>query len=264
MDNYDANLGMEADLVTRERIWTPDLEVRSDGRTIYGLIVPFDQVATVNDGRGAYQEVFRRGSFAKTIQENGSRVKLMANHDQRRFPLGRATMLREDAAGVVGEFRTSKTRDADEALELVRDGALDSFSVGFRPVKHRKNLDGVVERQEVGLREVSLVAFPAYAGALVAGVRAMAGYDEAEPDASPASFSMPISTGTISHNGYGAFDMTLVTSNASSDTPAEEAAEGTSEPRAADITGEPVRHSTGPTQAERRQRLLVIRGVTTP
>ena len=151
-----------------------DLEIRSegDGRTVYGLAVPFDRESTVNDGYGPYQEVFRRGAFAKTVGEYASKVKLLGNHNRQKFPLGKATALREDAAGLVGEFYISKTREGDEAIELVRDGVLDSFSVGFAPVKDRKAGKSLVERLEVKLREVSLVAFPAYEGAAVGGIRA--------------------------------------------------------------------------------------------
>ena len=151
-----------------------DLSIRAegDGRTVHGLAVPFDRQTTVDDGYGPYDEVFRKGAFARTINAGVNKVKLLGNHDRRKFPLGAATMLREDTAGLVGEFRVSKTREGDDALELVRDGALDSFSVSFAPIKERKTGKSLIERLEVKLREVSLVAFPAYEGAAIAGVRA--------------------------------------------------------------------------------------------
>lgn len=149
-----------------------DMQVRGDGRTVFGLAVPFDRVARVDDGRGPYDEVFRYGAFAKTIREGAQRVKFLGHHNRTANPLGRAMSLQEDTAGLVGEFRVSKTQAGDEALELVRDGALDAFSVGFAGVKERKGTRGLVERLEVKLREVSLVAFGAYADALVGGVRA--------------------------------------------------------------------------------------------
>lgn len=154
------------------RHFTPDLEVRADGagRTVSGIVVPFETVASVSDGGPSYNEMFRKGAFAKTITERGSRVKLLSQHNSRSNPLGRATMLREDSAGLYGEFQISKTRDGDDALELVRDGALDSFSVGFAPVKHVMERR-VKVRTEVMLRETSLVTFPAYEGALISGVR---------------------------------------------------------------------------------------------
>lgn len=149
----------------------PDLEVRSDGRTVHGVAVPWDTPARVNDGFGPYTEVFRKGAFERTIRERGHKVKALANHDRRSLPLGRANLVREDAAGLYTEVRVSKTRAGDEALELVRDGALDAFSVGFIPVREREGPDGLVERTEVRLNEVSLVAFPAYDGAAIAGIR---------------------------------------------------------------------------------------------
>lgn len=156
------------------RAFVADIEIRADGtgRTVHGIVVPFDRVARVSDGGRPYQEAFQRGAFSKTITERGDRVKLLSQHNARTNPLGRATLLREDAAGLYGEFHVSKTAAGDEALELLRDGALDSFSVGFSPIKHEKRQD-VMWRTEVALREASLVTFPAYDGALVGGVRSL-------------------------------------------------------------------------------------------
>lgn len=155
------------------RAFEMDMEVRADatGRTIHGIVVPYGQVARVSDGGPSYSEMFAPGAFKRSISmQPHNKVKLLSQHNSRSNPLGRATMLREDANGLYGEFIVSRTAAGDEALELVRDGALDSFSVGFTPIKHRKE-DGVVVRTEAGIRESSLVTFPAYAGASVGGVR---------------------------------------------------------------------------------------------
>ncbi|HRB04229.1 MAG TPA: HK97 family phage prohead protease [Ilumatobacteraceae bacterium] len=166
-----------------------DIEIRgSDGRTVYGIAVPFDQPTEINDRyNGNYTETFRRGAFARTLTERGAaKVKLLAVHNSQTFPLGRLSSAVEDAAGLLIEARVSATQAGDEALELVRDGALDAFSIGFVPVptgdrwgKGRTS----VERLEVKLHEVSLVRLPPYAGALVAGVRSAEPYDpELDPD----------------------------------------------------------------------------------
>lgn len=157
------------------RAWTPhlDLEIRGDGRTVYGLAVPYDTPTPIRDRAGSYDEVFRMGAFADTIRERGDRVKFLANHDRQTLPLGKAVMLREDAAGLIGEFRVSNTPDGDAALELIRDGVLDALSVGFVPLQDRgaAGRDPIIERLAVKLMEVSAVAFPAYEGALISGVR---------------------------------------------------------------------------------------------
>jgi hypothetical protein len=79
--------------------------------------------------------------------------------------------LEERSDGLFGEFRVSATDQGNQALELVRDGVLDSFSVGFAPIQHRGSTTSIVERTEVALREASVVAFPAYVGAAIGGVR---------------------------------------------------------------------------------------------
>lgn len=167
------------------RAFNGDIEVRAtgDGRTIAGIFVPWERTARVSDGGPSYKEMFQRGSLTKTIRERGDRVKFLSQHNSRSNPLGVARVLREDAAGAYGEFVVSKTQAGDEALELVRDGALDSFSVGFTPVKHETR-DGVVVRTEVRLNEVSLVTFPAYEDARVLAVRdALAALGEEDTEA---------------------------------------------------------------------------------
>lgn len=160
-------------LITRAHL--ADLEVRSDGRTIHGLAVPFDEPTLIVEAGRQYTEVFRRGAFARTIATRGpAKVKLLAVHDRQSLPIGRAETLVEDARGLLGTFRVSKTAAGDEVLELVRDGALDSLSIGFRPIPagDRWSRDrSTVERTEVALAEVSVVAWPAYSGAVIEAVR---------------------------------------------------------------------------------------------
>ena len=145
-------------MTTITRSYAADLSIRADGdgRTVAGIVVPFDTEARVSDGGRPYTERFQRGAFAKTIAERGDRVKLLMQHDSHE-PIGRATLLREDTAGLYGEFRVSAVPAGDQALELVRDGVIDSFSVGFAPVKHARDGD-VTVRTEVALREASLAA----------------------------------------------------------------------------------------------------------
>jgi HK97 family phage prohead protease len=138
---------------------------------VAGIIVPFDTVARVSDGGAPYNESFQRGSFAKTIADRGpGAVKLLYQHNSL-DPIGRATMLEEREAGLYGEFQVSNVSRGDQALELVNDGVIDSFSVGFTGIKAEKR-GGVTVRTEVKLREASLVTFPAYASANITAVRA--------------------------------------------------------------------------------------------
>lgn len=151
------------------RSYNIDLEIRQDaeGRTIMGIAVPYDKEQRVSSDT---TEVFRKGAFADVIKA-AHRVKLLRNHDSKN-PIGRATLLRETDQGLYAEFKISKTREGDDALELVKDGALDQLSIGFMPIKNRKRSDGVIERLKAHLAEVSLVTFGAYGDmAAVTGVR---------------------------------------------------------------------------------------------
>ncbi len=157
------------------RVSPTELEVRSngDGRTIYGLAVPFNTKTRVHERGRTYTETIRPGSFTRTLNERGAaKVKFRVQHDNETLPIGRAVSLVEDPAGLVGEFRVSETTKGDEVLELVRDGVLDGLSIGFRPIRDRWSNDrGSVERVEVALHEVSVVETPAYAAAAITGVR---------------------------------------------------------------------------------------------
>ncbi|MBK8168319.1 MAG: HK97 family phage prohead protease [bacterium] len=163
------------------RDFVADIEIRSDGtgRTVHGILVPYNTVARVSDGGPAYEEMFAPGAFSRDIEaRNGDfrKVKFLYQHDHEQ-PIGRAVELRDDAAGLFGAFRVAKTSKGDEVLELLREGVLDSFSIGFRPIDPAPgdpiSVGEPVVRTKAGLRETSLVTFPAYAGALVAGVRAI-------------------------------------------------------------------------------------------
>jgi HK97 family phage prohead protease len=149
-----------------------ELEVRTAGRTIVGIAVPYDTPTEIHDRSGSYTEIFRQGAFARTLAERGpERVKVLAQHNYEAMPLGRAVLLREDTAGLYAELAVSKTSAGDEVLELVRDGALDGLSIGFTPVRDGRETRGVVERLEAKLHEVSVVSFPAYDTARVAALR---------------------------------------------------------------------------------------------
>lgn len=152
------------------RAYETDLQIRKDGdgRTISGIVVPYDVEQRIHH---SLVEVFRRGAFQRVIP-NAHRVKLLVSHDAQALPIGRATLLREESSGLYGEFRISKGSRSDDILELVRDGALSEFSIGFQPIKDNRRPDGVVERIAAHLAEVSLVTFGAYGQhAQVAAVR---------------------------------------------------------------------------------------------
>jgi HK97 family phage prohead protease len=158
--------------ILRRDIVGAELRADAAGRTVHGICVPYGQVATIREYNGSeFKEKFVRGSFARSISQRGDKIKLLAQHDSRRFPIGRAVSLVEQDDGLHGAFAIPQTREGDDVLELVRSGTLDSFSIGFTPVRDRREND-VTVRTETILREVSLVGIPAFPGATIAGIRA--------------------------------------------------------------------------------------------
>lgn len=153
------------------RSFTPDLEVRSggDGRTICGIVVPWNAPTRIND---TTVEQFARGAFNHQLGKP-SRVRLEREHVQLGGVLiGAGQAMRNDAAGLYMELRASKTREGDETLELVKDGALDQLSVAFHERQSRVVAGGITERVTADLRAVAVVMVGAYGElASIAAVR---------------------------------------------------------------------------------------------
>lgn len=152
------------------------LHVRGDGdgRTVCGIACPFDEPTEIVEYGHRITESVRQGAFSRTIRERGAdRIKALAQHDHQVLPVGRAQLLREQRDGLYCELRISNTSLGDDVLALVNDGVLDGLSIGFEPIEADTSTRDVVIHTEIRLREISLVPWPAYDGARVAGVRAV-------------------------------------------------------------------------------------------
>lgn len=167
----------EPGLELRRVFVVPELEVRKaakggDGRTVEGLAVPYGVQQRIYPW---LDEQFARGAFDHQLKA-AHRVRFGRDH---RTLIGRAVELRDDAAGLWGAWRVSKTDAGDETLTLVEDGVLTELSVGFRERQNRRLDDGTVpgyehiERVTADLIEVSVVFEGAYGeAASIEGVRA--------------------------------------------------------------------------------------------
>lgn len=143
--------------------------VDADARTITGVVAPYDEVSyMVPDPAG---ERIRRGAFAKSIAQVGSKVRLFVGHDNRGASIGHATGWVDDPDGLSATFNVAPSRRGDEALDDARNDGFGGLSVGFLPLQVRRGADGVREVREARLMEVSLVGVPAYAGARILAVR---------------------------------------------------------------------------------------------
>ena len=140
---------------------TRSFEVRLDVETreVTGLAVPYGSTADIG---GVYREAFAPGAI-RSVED----VKLFWQHSE---PIGKILEGRDTEAGFEIRAKISDTPRGNEAYTLLRDGVINKFSVGFVPVEQTRDGD-LVTRTLVDLKEVSLVSFPAFAGASVAEVR---------------------------------------------------------------------------------------------
>lgn len=140
-----------------------DLKARGDdGWTFAGYASTFGVIDLGGD-------VVLRGAFTNTLKERMPR--LLWQHDTSQ-PLGRVLSLSEDARGLAGEFKISRTSRGHDAYQLLKDGAIDSMSIGYVPEDQEFSEDGIRQLKSVHLYEVSLVTLPMNEEALVTAVKA--------------------------------------------------------------------------------------------
>ena len=155
-------------------------------RTITGIAVPWQTVATVSGGQ---RVAFAKGSF----DVNQKPAKLIENHDLAQLR-GTVTSLAELPEGLGFTASFARTTAANDAIELVKAGAYDSVSVGADPIEshYDKTLRATVVTK-ARLVELSLVAQPAFADAVITEIAASEPEPEETPIPEPEEDSAPMS-----------------------------------------------------------------------
>lgn len=140
-------------------------EVALDGQ-IEGYASVFDETDLASD-------VVMPGAFAASIAARGARtIKMLFQHDPKEI-VGVWQDIAEDRRGlrVKGRLLPDIQRGA-ELLTLLREGALDGLSIGFRTIEGRTDAKtGLRHLHKVDLWEISLVTFPMLPAARVAGLK---------------------------------------------------------------------------------------------
>lgn len=142
-----------------------DEKKKKGKRSISGLAVPFMTPTRILPG---FSEQIAPGA----ITPNPRGVKLFWQH---REPIGAVTACRETPKGLVIDAKISNTTAGRDAYELVKDGAISQFSIGFRERDYidEETEDGLMRTQTgIDLMEVSLVPFPAYETTEITEIRA--------------------------------------------------------------------------------------------
>jgi HK97 family phage prohead protease len=113
------------------------------------------------------------GAFRDSLGSRGARgIKLLFQHDPSE-PIGIWLELREDASGLFVRGRIlPEIARGREVLALMRAGALDGLSIGFRAVEGRSDAKtGVRRLSKIDLWEISVVTFPMQPEARIAAVK---------------------------------------------------------------------------------------------
>jgi HK97 family phage prohead protease len=133
-------------------------------RTISGIAVPWNVEATVSDGTRVR---FERGS----LPISGKKPKLLKYHDSTQ-PVGVVTGRVDSEKGMVFTARISATSEGNDMIELIKDQAVDSVSVGVDVIDARYDDNGTMVIAKADWVELSLVTQPAFKGATITDVAA--------------------------------------------------------------------------------------------
>ncbi len=119
-------------------------------------------------------DVVLPGAFRDTLAQRGAAgVKLLFQHDPAQ-PIGVWDTLREDAKGLFAQGRLMlDVARAREVFSLMRAGAIDGLSIGFKAVKTRRDRAQSVRKiEKIDLWEISIVTFPMLPEARISAVKA--------------------------------------------------------------------------------------------
>jgi HK97 family phage prohead protease len=185
-----------------KRTFRTSLTPKGDGRTVEGLIIPYDKPTTVadHDGTEPYKEEWLKGAFRENTKA-ANRVLVNFEHYGARYDdvlqsggsiesaFGRGLELVErdandplatEGPGLYGSFTMFRTPAGDNALMLVKEGVVTAFSVAAKIKRSLRTPDGVVQRVKASLDWVSLAREGAFPESKILAVRTAAIEEEHE------------------------------------------------------------------------------------
>jgi HK97 family phage prohead protease len=133
----------------------------------------FEGYASVWDRMDLGRDVVRKGAFTKSLTVRpAGKIKMLRQHDTS-DPIGVWTALSEDSRGLHVKGRVIReTARGSETYVLMKEGALDGLSIGYRTLKDSYDRQKSIRYlEEVDLREISIVTFPMLPDATVSAVK---------------------------------------------------------------------------------------------
>lgn len=116
-------------------------------------------------------DIVARGAFDETIKSNSGRVRMLYQHNPSQV-IGKWLEISSDKKGLLvkGKLLTGVSL-AKDVLELMRNGAIDGMSIGFRTIDAKRDGEGIRTILKAELWEISIVSFPMNRQATVSGVK---------------------------------------------------------------------------------------------
>ena len=146
----------------------PPLEIKSvlpDGT--------FEGYASLFNREDLGHDMILPGAFAESLKKRGTKgIKLLYQHDPAE-PIGVWEKIGEDAKGLYarGRLLLAVSR-AREVHALLKEGALDGLSIGFKAITaRRESKTGIRRIAKVDLWEISVVTFPMLPDARIAALK---------------------------------------------------------------------------------------------
>jgi HK97 family phage prohead protease len=160
-----------------------------DGRSLEGMIVPYEQVADVveqdpeTNRLVTYREQFLKGSLAAMAQGFKARglldVPLLIGHsDTFQARIGYATSLHSRSDGAWASFRIYEDSNLVKIQSMLKESHT-GLSIAFRDTRAPRLIDGIISRVQVFLGHVAATPVPTYAGAGITAIRSQDDSQEA-------------------------------------------------------------------------------------
>jgi len=140
----------------------------------------FEGYASVFNRQDLGRDVVLPGAFRRSLKARGpTGVRMLFQHDPNE-PIGVWEEIHEDARGLYVRGRIMvEVAKGREVLALMRAGALDGLSIGFRAEQGvRSKRTGVRRLSQVDLWEISVVTFPMMPDARISKVKSVPGKRE--------------------------------------------------------------------------------------
>lgn len=136
-----------------KRLAFQEVEVKSEGTHLY-----LEGYAAVYGNVDSYKDIIQAGAFdAFLASADAKRVKFCYNHDPHDV-IGVIESLYSDENGLKFKAKLSNTTRGKDVAELINDGALSEFSIGYRVEDAIYKEEGVRVLTKLYLYEFSVVS----------------------------------------------------------------------------------------------------------